>query len=64
MAITADLKGVKLVLKLAKGSQTISNCNRAATDEALNSLGKAVATLQKEELETVVKVVETTLIEE
>ena len=64
MAITTDVKGVKLVLKLAKGSQTVSNCSQSATDEALYALGQAVGTLQNEEVESVSKVIETALISE
>ena len=64
MAITADIKNVKVVLKLTEGSQTISNCSKEATSEGLYSVGTAVAGMLSEELEEVVKVVETTLIEE
>ena len=63
MAVTADVKGVKVVLKLAKGSQTIPNCAKAAGDEALFQLGQAVSSLTKESVETVSKVVETTLLQ-
>ena len=64
MAITADVKNVKVVLKLAKGSQTVSDCSKTATAQGLYSVGTAVATLLQEELEEVTKVEETTLIEE
>lgn len=63
MAVQAEAKGVKIVLKLKKGSQTISNCSKLATDEALFEIGKAVSELEKEEMEGMAKVVETTLIE-
>ena len=64
MAITADVKNVKVVLKLAKGSQTVSDCSKTATAQGLYSVSTAVATLLQEELEEVTKVEETTLIEE
>nr|WP_302598863.1 hypothetical protein [uncultured Cellulosilyticum sp.] len=64
MAITTELKGIKLVLDLEKGSQTIPNCNPSATDESLNALGKAVAGLVQSPVEAIVKVEETVLIEE
>ena len=62
--VTADLKGVKVVLKLAKGSQTISECNKDATDDQLHALAGAVAKLEKEPVDTITKVIETTLIGE
>ena len=61
--IVANLKNTKVVLKLAKGSQTISNCNADATDDQLYALGKAVASLESEDLEEVKKVVESTLVQ-
>lgn len=64
MAITTELKGIKLVLDLEKGSQTIPDCNPSATDENLNALGKAVAGLVQSPVEAIVKVEETVLIEE
>jgi hypothetical protein len=64
MAVTAEVKGVKVVLKLAKGSQTISNCSQGASDEALYEIGDAVASLQEEEVTNLSKVVETILIAE
>jgi hypothetical protein len=64
MAVTAEVKGVKVVLKLAKGSQTISNCSQSASDEALYEIGEAVASLQEEEVTNLSKVVETILIAE
>ena len=63
MAIKAEVSGVKLVLKLDKGSQTISNCSQGAADEALYEIGSAVASLQKETVASFSKVVETTLIQ-
>ena len=57
-------KGVKVVLKLTEGSQTISDCNMSATDDQLFALGTAVSKLEKEEVETITKVEETTLIGE
>lgn len=64
MAVEAITKGVKLTLKLGKGSQTISECNMEATNEQLFSLAGAVAKLEKEEMSTVTKVIESTLIGE
>ena len=64
MAITADVKNVKVSLKLAKGSQTISDCNKAASVDGLYAVAIAVAGLLNEELEAVTKVEETSLIEE
>ncbi len=64
MAVTTELKGIKLVLDLEKGSQTISGCNPSATNEGLNALGKAVASLVQSPIEAIVKVEETILIEE
>ena len=57
-------KGVKVVLKLTEGSQTISDCNMSATDDQLFALGTAVSKLEKEEVESITKVEETTLIGE
>ncbi|WP_054743176.1 DUF1659 domain-containing protein [Cellulosilyticum ruminicola] len=64
MAVTTVLKGIKLVLNLEKGSQTVAHCNAAASNESLNALGKAVANLVASPVETIVKVEETVLIEE
>ena len=64
MAITADVKNVKVSLKLAKGSQTISDFSKAASFEGLYGVAMAVAGLLNEELEAVTKVEETSLIEE
>lgn len=64
MAITTEFKGIKLVLDLEKGSQTVANCSPTATNENLNALGKAVASLIASPVESVVKVEETILIEE
>ncbi len=64
MAVIAEVKGVKLILKLSKGSQTISNCSQGATNDALYDIGSAVAGLQKEEVTNFSKVVETILIKE
>lgn len=62
--VSAALKSTKVVLKLAKGSQTISDCNKDATDTQLYALGSAVASLEAESLESMTKVVESTLINE
>ena len=64
MAVTTELKGIKLVLDLEKGSQTVSNCNVTATNESLNALGKAVAGLVDSPVEAIVRVEEKILIEE
>ena len=64
MAVVSELKGVKIVLDLEKGTQTIPNCNPSATDENLSNLALAVASLESTQLENVVKVVETVLIQE
>lgn len=57
----AVVKNTKVVLKLAKGSQTISGCSHTATDDGLYDLAMAVAGLESEELDSVTKVVESTL---
>lgn len=62
--VSAALKNTKVVLNLAKGSQTISGCNKAATDTQLYALGSAVASLEAESLESITKVVESTLVNE
>ena len=64
MAVTTELKGIKLVLDLEKGSQTVADCNVAATNESLNALGKAVGSLTASPVEAIVRVEETILIEE
>lgn len=60
--VLAEIKNTKVVLKLAKGSQTISGCKQDATDDQLYALGSAVASLEAEDLEDMTKVVESTLI--
>ncbi|MBP3886703.1 MAG: hypothetical protein J6F30_03455 [Cellulosilyticum sp.] len=62
--VTAKIKGTKVVLKLAEGSQTISNCNTKATDEELYALGNAVSKLEAQRVDAITKVVETALINE
>ncbi len=64
MAVTTEVKGVKLILKLEKGSQTIANCCQNASNEALYEIGSAAASLQKEQVTNLSKVVETILIAE
>lgn len=61
MAVISEIKGTKLTLKLSKGTQTVSNCNAAATNEQLYKLAQAVGTLTEEAVASVIKVVETTL---
>lgn len=62
--ISTAIKSTKVVLKLAKGNQTVSKCKKDATDTQLYALGSAVASLELEELESISKVVESTLINE
>ena len=62
--VTTVVKGTKVVLKLAEGSQTISNCNIEATDEELYKLGSAVSKLEAQRVDEITKVVESTLITE
>ena len=62
MAITSVLDEIKLSLKFTKGSQTLSHCNPAATNDQLHTLGKAVASLNAESLDTMMKVEETKLL--
>ena len=64
MAVTALLDEVKVSLKFVKGSQTLAHCNKEATDENLYALGQAVASLNKEEVEEITKVVETKLLKQ
>ena len=63
MAVTTVLDEVKVSLKFVKGSQTLAHCNKEATDENLYALGQAVASLNRESLSEITKVVETTLLE-
>ena len=63
MAISAQPKSLKVVLKLAEGQQIISGCNLNATDEQLYQLGGAVAGLTLQNCDAITKVEETTLIE-
>lgn len=60
--VNTALKGVKIVLKLEEGSQTISGCNTEATDEQLYALGDAVSKLEAKGVEAISKIVESTLI--
>ena len=62
--VSAALKGVKVVLKLAEGSQTISDCNAKATDEQLYALGNAVSKLEAEHVQAISKVTESVLVNE
>lgn len=64
MAVTAFLDEVKVVLKFVKGSQTIGHCNKSATDENLYALGEAISSLNKEEVDEIIKVQETKLMQE
>ncbi|MEG0086218.1 MAG: hypothetical protein RR090_12005 [Niameybacter sp.] len=62
MAVTAELEEVKVMLKFTKGSQTIPHCNKEATDANLHSLAVAIASLNQETLERIMKVTETKLL--
>lgn len=62
MAVTETVSTVKVVLKLDKGSQTISGCKHDATGDALYQLGKAISALQSENLNEIVKIQETKLV--
>ncbi len=62
--VSTAIKGVKVVLKLAEGSQTISNCNVEATNENLYALATAVGKLEAQRVDAITKVEETTLINE
>lgn len=64
MAVTADMKGIKLQLDLEKGTQTISKCNAAASNESLYALGQAVGELIASPVEQIVRIEETVLIAE
>lgn len=64
MAVTEELKSVKVVLKLSEGSQTISDCRQDATNEQLYKLGDAVSKLEAKTVKTMTKVVESALINE
>lgn len=62
--VSEELKGVKVVLKLAEGSQTIPDCNPSATNEQFHKLGTAVGKLEAQTVTAMSKVVESTLFEE
>ena len=62
MAVVSEVKNTKVVLKLEKGSQTIPNCAKTASDESLYGLGEAVSALESQGVVGVTKVVETTLV--
>ena len=64
MAILQDVTSIKLVLKSKEGSQTISGCNKTASEQGLYSLATSVAGLLVEEVREISKVQTTTLIEE
>ena len=64
MVVKEELKGVKVVLKLSEGSQTISDCRLDATNEQLYKLGTAVGKLEAKTVKTMTKVVESALINE
>lgn len=62
--VSAEVKEVKVVLKLAKGSQTIAGCNQSASNDQLYALGSAVSTLTAEAVGSISKVEETVLVNE
>lgn len=62
--VSAALKGIKLTLNLEEGSQTISGCNAAATNEQLYALGDAVSELEAKRVDSIVKVEESILVKE
>lgn len=62
--VSAQIKDVKVVLKLAKGSQTIPGCNQVASNDQLYALGSAVGTLTAEAVDGISKVEETMLVDE
>ncbi len=64
MAVDAQVKSTKVVLKLEKGTQTISNCTHTASNDALYTLAEAIAALEEKAAVGVTKVVETTLVSE
>lgn len=64
MAVKEELKGVKVVLKLSEGSQTIPDCRPDATNDQLYKLGSAVGKLEAKTVKTMTKVVESALINE
>lgn len=61
MPVQATLNEVKVAIKFSKGAQTISKCNKEATDENLLALGQAVGALNQEIIEKVTKIEETAL---
>ena len=64
MAVAEKIQGVKVVLKLEKGSQTISGCKHDATGEALYQVGSAIASLQAYSIKNMQKVVQTEITNE
>ena len=64
MAVFEEVKGVKVVLNLVKGSQTISGCKVDAAPEDLYALAGAVGSLQQEAVDTITKIQETLLVQE
>lgn len=62
MAITPDFKSQKVTINLAKGSQTVSGLNTAATNEGIYAVAEALFPLINEEAEEVLKVKTETLI--
>lgn len=57
-------KSMKVVLKLGEGTQTISNISLEATNENLYAIGTAVGKLCAQRVDAIIKVQETTLINE
>lgn len=61
MAVQAELKAVKVVIKTEHTAQTFSDCRKDATNEELYKFGNAVSKLFKEQVTSITKVEETTL---
>ena len=60
--LIAKVKGTKVVLELAEGTQTISNVNPDSADADLVTLAEAVGSLCAQRIDKIHKVVETNLI--
>ncbi|MGL4362816.1 MAG: hypothetical protein ACRCSG_06070 [Cellulosilyticaceae bacterium] len=64
MAVEKTLDEVKVVLKMGRGSQTISKCSKVANDTAYYALGQAVGSLQAESVDRIIKIEESILVME
>lgn len=63
MAIESTVTKTKLQLKYEDGSKTYSNCKIDATDESIFNTAGAIAALQNQEVEQIIKVVESEIVE-